>query len=54
VGGPKTRGLRRGIAFAAVVALHAARVLTSVRTHFASVPNEFNYCVDFLSAPLLR
>jgi hypothetical protein len=55
VGGPKTRGLPRGIAFAAVVALHAGLVITLVafRTPTSpSAPTEFITALIFLTAPL--
>ena len=56
MGGPKTRGLRRGIAFAAVVALHAGLVITlTVAFRTATSPSastEFITALIFLSAPL--
>jgi hypothetical protein len=55
VGGPKTRGLRRGIAFAAVVALHAGLVILTVAFRTPTSPaasTEFITALIFLSAPL--
>jgi hypothetical protein len=56
VGGPKTRGLRRGIAFAAVVALHAGLVITLTAAFRASTSppssTEFVGALIFLTAPL--
>jgi hypothetical protein len=55
VGGPKTPGLRRGIAFAVVVALHAVLVILTVafRTPTSrSASTEFITALIFLSAPL--
>jgi hypothetical protein len=56
VGGPKTRGLQRGIAFAAVVGLHAGLVITltaAFRTPTSpSSSTEFISALIFLSAPL--
>jgi hypothetical protein len=55
VGGPKTRGLRRGIAFAAVVALHAGLVITLVAFRTPTSPSastEFITALIFLTAPL--
>ena len=55
MGGPKTRGLRRGIAFAAVVALHAGLVILTVAFRTPTSPSastEFITALIFLSAPL--
>ncbi len=55
MGGPKTRGLRRGIAFAAVVALHAGLVILTVALRTPTSPSastEFITALIFLSAPL--
>jgi hypothetical protein len=56
VGGPKTRGLRRGFAFAAAVGLHAGLVITltaAFRTSTSpSSSTEFVGALIFLSAPL--
>jgi hypothetical protein len=56
VGGPKTWGLRRGIAFAAVVGLHAGLVITltaAFRTPTSpSSSTQFISALIFLSAPL--
>jgi hypothetical protein len=55
VGGPKTRGLRRGIAFAAVVALHAGLVILTVAFRTPTSPSastEFITALIFLTAPL--
>lgn len=54
MGGPRTRGLRRGIAFAAVVALHAGLVITltvAFRTPTSPSSTEFISALIFLSAP---
>jgi len=53
VGGPKTPGLRRGIAFAAVVALHAGLVILTVtfRTPTSPSATEFITALILLSAP---
>lgn len=57
MGGPRTWGLRRGVAFAAVVALHAGLVLTltvALRTPTRpSSPTDFISALIFLSAPAL-
>lgn len=55
MGGPKTRGLRRGIAFAAVVALHAGLVILTVALRTPTSPSastEFITALIVLSAPL--
>jgi len=56
VGGPRTWCLRRGIAFAAVVALHAGLVITltaALRTATRpSIPTNFVSTLIFLSAPV--
>jgi len=55
VGGPKTWGLRRGIAFAAVVALHAGLVILTVAFRTPTSPSastEFITALIFLTAPL--
>jgi hypothetical protein len=55
VGGPKTWGLRRGIAFAAVVTLHAGLVILTVAFRTPTSPSastEFITALIFLSAPL--
>jgi hypothetical protein len=55
VGGPKTRGLRRGIVFAAVVALHAGLVILTVAFRTPTLPSastEFITALIFLTAPL--
>jgi len=55
VGGPKTRGLRRGIVLAAVVALHAGLVILTVAFRTPTSPSsstEFITALIFLSAPL--
>ncbi len=55
MGGPKTWGLRRGIAFAAVVALHAGLVILTVAFRTPTSPSastEFITALIFLTAPL--
>jgi len=53
VGGPGSRGLGRGIAFAAVVALHAGLVIltVSLRTPTSPSSTEFVSALIFLTAP---
>ena len=55
MGGPKTPGLRRGIAFAAVVALHAGLVILTVTLRTptsSSASTEFITALIFPTAPL--
>lgn len=55
MGGPKTPGLRRGIAFAAVVALHAGLVILTVTLRTPTSPSastEFITALIFPTAPL--
>lgn len=55
MGGPKTWGLRRGIALAAVVGLHAGLVILTVALRTPTSPpasTEFITALIFLSAPL--
>lgn len=56
MGGPKTWGLRRGVAFAAVVGLHAGLVITLTAAFrnptSPSASTEFIGALIFLSAPL--
>jgi hypothetical protein len=54
VGGPGSRGLWRGIAFAAVVALHAGLVILAVELRAPTSPSstEFVSALVFLTAPL--
>ena len=55
MGGPKTPGLRRGIAFAAVVAFHAGLVILTVTLRTPTSPSastEFITALIFPTAPL--